>query len=494
MVFDRQGYLLVVLGTVILCLMGCQNETAEVMPTVLIPIEATAIPTGSLIPANMPSRQPSATAINTSFPSPSPATPPLSPSPAIPSPTIAPPPEGYILFFWDVDTYIGNDIPANDAQQDLFLAIPGEAAADWSVHRILQGQLDWPNETPSWPVIAVSPDQTKLAFTVGKCSIEGGCYQEVSLAYDLHNIYVYDLQNGSLTKITNDSSLDFAGLSWSADSQSLIYAWGKELYRMGLNGLPAEQLTASFEQNVGIATTSPDGNHLLVRQIYDGFLFNQGSRELLPIPCYGGIWSSDSQWLACGNLGRSNLSLFNTSTQQQIQLMEPDHYSAEAWSPITPQLAFTEYERESPYSILWLWDSTILTTRQLFTGDSISKPIWSPDGSELFISYHSTEETAHLKLINTITGNSQDLRLPDDIQPFRPLSWSSDGEWVIFTGIYTPAQEGVVVKNHYGLFILNRNSNISYLVYDMGEENIYRGYWLAELDLFWLLDPPPPTP
>jgi Tol biopolymer transport system component len=387
-----------------------------------------------------------------------------------------------------VDTHIGSDIPANAAQEELFLAVPGSSAANWSVSRILQSQLDWPNETPSWPAIALSPDQTKLAFTVGKCI---GDYHCEPLTYGADNIYVYDLQNGALTKITNDSPLAFGGLSWQRDSQSLIYAWGKELYLLRLDGSPAEQLTPSFERDVSIVTTSPDANHLLVRQAYDGFLFNQSSHELTQVPCSEGVWSPDNQWLACTNQGGFYLFLFNTSTGQEIQLMEPDHYSAETWSPAASQLAYTEYERESAHSILWLWNNATETTHQLFTGDSISKPIWSPDGSKLFISYHSTEETAQLLILDAITGSTQDLELPSDMQPFRPISWSPDGEWLLFSGIYTPRQNGVGAKDHFGLFILNRNGSNPYLVYNLGEENIYRGHWLAELELFWLSSPPP---
>ena len=143
----------------------------------------------------------------------------------------------------------------------------------------------------------------------------------LDVAADNRDIWIWDFARGTLTRLTDDPSLD-RGPIWTPDGQRIIFSSNRagvaNLFWQAANGTGmAERLTNS--NNVYAHTISPDGTRLVVRQTDRGaapdlMMFDLGNRRRIPSPSSGvtdltplvktpfgefnAEISSDGRWLA----------------------------------------------------------------------------------------------------------------------------------------------------------------------------------------------------
>jgi Tol biopolymer transport system component len=461
-------------------LISCAPVQEQETPTAVPP---TAQPTAATLPtetATPPTPTPETAATDTAVPT---ITTPTDEPTATTLPTVtptvqaAPFTEGKILFFWDTETPLEEpsyySIPAGEPKQDLYVAIPGATPADWQIEPVLRQIMNWPSEAPNWPLVLLSPDKSKLVFTVQN-DIDG------NVGFDRNSVYLYDLAHGVVEQVIDDTHLGISGLAWWPDSETLAYSWGKEVFLAKLDGSPIEALAPPFETNVGVVA-SPDGT-LLAIQLYDAssfslLFFNRETGEfssLIPSMDLGNsqnpLWSADSQWLVVHKHYRDGLLLLNTRTFETITLLESGFITTFAWSPPGLQLAFTQ--NTDTVSALFVWDSATLTTTHLVQRGPVgfSPPIWSPDGSQLGFSFLQNG-TASLSAVEVATGTSRELLQMENLYGFEPFSWSPDGQWLLF---FATEERG-----RSGLYIINQAGGEPHLILDTtGTLNPYRVMWL----------------
>lgn len=152
----------------------------------------------------------------------------------LPTNTITVPlPIGYIIFVWSDDTFD----PLSIRHSNLYLASPGPVVDQWEVQPILNdlvmGQIE------------LSLDETMLAFNLWEDTDGNGEVSSRS-SNDINNLYVYNLNNLSLNRVTANSHSTF-GFSWLGDNQTLIYDQlgnfqGSDLFTVQINDLLANQL------------------------------------------------------------------------------------------------------------------------------------------------------------------------------------------------------------------------------------------------------------
>jgi Tol biopolymer transport system component len=385
--------------------------------------------------------------------------------------------EGQILFFWDTETPLEEpyyySIPVSAPKQDLYVAIPGTTPSDWRVEPLLHDVLDWPNQAPSWPLIALSPDKTRLAFIVGNDTNDDGWE-------DQNSIFLYDLGRNTVEQVIDDTHLEIFGLTWWPDNQTLAYSWGKEVFLVEAGDSLVQPLTSPFSDDVSQIAGSPDGNLLAIElqgsSVYNLLFFNRNTSQLSqPISSidlrgsHNSVWSGNSSWIAANRLIDTGLELVNANTYEKITLVDVG-FTSFAWSPDGSQLAFTQNTESQSW--LSVWDSATSTRIQLveYERAGFSPPVWSPDGIQIATSIIQ-DSTASLSAVELATGASRELLQMEDIYGFEPISWSPDGQWILFFA----SQE-----SHSGLYIIDETGGEPHLILETtGTLNPYQGMWLA---------------
>ncbi len=347
-----------------------------------------------------------------------------------PTPTPIPPPTGRIYFMWD-PLSDPDDLP--NPVHNLYVAIPGDGPGDWHIETVL-------TELVGIPVVALSPDKTKLAFTAledanndGSVSLEGA-----SRYFDAPNIFVYSLMDNSLRRITDNFPRTYH-LAWSHDSQRLVYQNSTDVYITNLFS-GEEELLSAFPDYVQELAWAPDGRYLLIR-IYGGeiYLYDNitGTVISLDIEKQGSnlSWSPDSQWLASNELGPRGLFLIATPTTEVISLVPYPAFSYFAWSHNRRYLAFTNETRFEgsifARTSFWLWDVERKETIHLAETGRIFNIIWSSDSQTITIGVLH-EDRGELTRFDLLNNQSSLLLTVPGIIELRPLAWSPDEEWLLF--------------------------------------------------------------
>ncbi len=422
-----------------LLLVGCggEEETATAVPTRVAVVTNTAVPpTNTPLPAT-DTAVPPATIPPTNTVAPQPTVMPTAitmTETAVPAEEVATI-EGYLLFFWDTETPLEGpayySIPIRDPKQDLYIASPGETPDTWQVTSLLKDTLNWPDEAPSWPIIAMSPDQTKIAFTVDKETSDGA---------KLTSIYLGDLTEGTIKQLTEDNYLTPFNISWLPDNQTIAYSLGKEGYLLQVNNLSSRQFTPSFSANIGEFTVSPNGKLAALTLGQGELLFiNVENGQTLSTPPISlaspnnVVWSPDSQWLVTNLASGVGLNLINSQTSETVSLVSGNTFAIPSWSPDGTRLAYVQGTRDN--TELHLWEPTGSTSQSLANlGSYLKKPIWSPDNSHLAVAFLENG-VASLQLVAADTGESETLTQMENIINFEVISWSPDSQWLLVLAV-----------------------------------------------------------
>jgi Tol biopolymer transport system component len=436
--------------------------TNTAVPPTSTPLPATGtaiLPTATIPPTNTATPQPTETA----------ATQPTSVPPDI---------EGALFFFWDKEVPLEDpsyySIPLYDPQQDLYMAMPDNSSPEnWQTSPLLRSQLNWPDETTSWPKAALSPDKTKIAFTVIK---------KISDSLDVTSIYVADLLEGTIAQVTEDDNPRIYNISWLPDGQTILYSRGKEGFLARIGSHVSEQFTPTFSSDILKLKASPDGQLVAITLQQSGelVLINLETGNLVPnsikslITPNDVIWSPDSTWLALNQLSDEGLSLINLQSNEQV-LLGTDFVGNPAWPPTWSsdgsQLAYMQGSRDSVD--LYLWNAHSQTPHFVaHQGHHINLPVWSLEGNYLAIGSQEAE-TASLLVYAVETGELRTLTDLENVQEFEILSWSPDERWLLLFG---------ASENQSCLYLVDTENGNTYCAVDStGTLNPFEVYWVPQI-------------
>lgn len=378
-------------------------------PTLLATVTATAEPVIAEITATMA------------------VTPTHTPEPTL-TPTPIPPPTGRIYFLWDPTKPIdGYPNPV----QNLYMAIPGQTPDDWEVETVITGLA-------GLPVVALSPDKTKLALTAYEDVNNDGYIVSNGAVEDAPNIFVYSFSENTLDRLTDNFPLTW-DLTWSSDNERLAYQNGKDVYIATYPGLGERELLYAFPDYVQELAWSPDSHYLAIGIYGIGiYLFDDATGELINLDMaqQGSnlAWSPDGQWLVSSGFVGAGLNVIKAANLDILILIE-EGSSISTWSPDGHYLAFTQSFRSDlgvPLtSSLSLWDVRKNEIRLISEAISISGAIWSSDGRSVVIGLLHEDRSEMIWFDAENGGQSILLSVPDG-KEMKPLALSPDGQWVFF--------------------------------------------------------------
>lgn len=460
-----------------LLLMGCgvEGETATAVSTAL----STAVPTGVAVITNtavppththppatntpvvmetaVPSATNTATSTATSLPATATSTA-LSASVPTETPTITPtplpPPPGEIYFFLDPDS---RQREGEKFAFNFYRAVPEITANEWQIETLLTGM------SLEGPAITVSPDKTKLALLLLD-DTDGDGELVANVGGDIRNIYIYDLVDQSIYRLTNNE-ISSLSMSWLPDSQSLTFPQNSDIYTTNLDG-SSPQLTLQLPNNhVGQLSWSPDGHSLVLQAIADLKIYAPDSSNLYS--AYelrtGNVllrwWSPDGKWLAFTHYGGGvygnwrYIALMNIESSIVSRIVFGDDYmsSPPDWSNDSQWLAFTKNE-----SILSLWSSETLTVTDVLSGTNMSIPVWSPLENRLAVALVE-DGIAKVLTLDPQANVVMKVFQSELYHTVRLFDWSPDGEWLL---LFAANEE------HSGLYVVHVTSGASYQVMD----------------------------
>lgn len=378
----------------------------------------TAVPTTTTIaPTNTPTAtpQPTETATNTPIP--------------------LPPPPGEIVFLWSPEPE--DDLAA--LPQNLYFAKPGDAADDWEMEAALTDLHG--------AGLYLSPDDTKFAVRLFEDTNGDGI---VSPRAENSNVYFYPLADKTLTRLTETETQGTVQVSWLPDNQHFTYTLNKDIFLFDLENSTSKRLL-SFPGLIYLHQWSPDGRWLaIVSRLSDEpapageshrfDLYEMETNNLISVVSkLGGSrvsWSSDSQWFSF-SYDSSNQGLFVASINDLVPIQLSSDLSFPSWSPDGQWLAFTS---QTGAGSLNLWNPNTQLTERLLEGNGrLSRPIWSPDNQHLAIALNTEEESSLLvvdmtnKTTNTVLIGPKPVPEPGPARwPLETLSWSPDGQWILF--------------------------------------------------------------
>ena len=387
-----------------------------------------------------------------------------------PSPTVPPPPTGQIIYFWDPEYPLDNY--GIEPYQSLYLAQPGNSPTDWSITPIL-------SDLVGFPVVALSPDQTKLALTILEDRNNDGVtsFGSYERGGDDHNLYIYSLSDHSLKRLTDDYPTA-SYLSWSLDNQEITFPNDSFVLSYNLTTENLQILSENHSGGVAQVTWSPAGGQLAFK-LYSGSLYflNKETNEVTQPPdeaanlrTLGIAWSPDGKWLASNIFMGTGLVVVNSNDYETFELIPQTFFGDYAWSPVSSDLAFVRFLREGRAS-LEVASAGDFVPKMLFEANSISSPVWTPDGSMITVGYMNEEESGMLAF-NPETGDYQQLLQGNLEIETHPFVWSPDGEWLLFSQIHSEES---------GLYLIHRSGGEAYLFLDTTETFApYSIVWLPE--------------
>lgn len=424
---------------------GCSGDESAATPTATA-VSQVIVPTETAVPPTA-TTEPTPVVTETAVPPPT-----TTPTPA---PTLPPPPTGQIIYFWDPEYPLDNY--GIEPYQSLYLAQPGNSPTNWTITPIL-------SDLVGFPVVAMSPDRSKLALTIledrnndGVTSF--GSYQRGG---DDHNLYIYSLSDHSLKRLTEDYPTA-SYLSWSPDSQEITFPNDSLVLSYNLTTENSQILSENHSGGVAQVAWSPMGSQLAFK-LYSGSLYflDKETNEVTQPPdddansrTLGIAWSPDGQWLASNIFMGTGLVVVNSNHYETIEFIPQTFFGTYAWSPVSSDLAFVRFLREGGAS-LEVASAVDFVPKILFEANNISSPLWTPDGSMITIGYMNEVESG-LLIFASESGDFQQLLESNHEIETHPFSWSPDGEWLLFS--QTQSEES-------GLYLIHRQGGKPYLLLD----------------------------
>ena len=291
--------------------------------------------------------------------------------------------------------------------------------------------------------VAVSPDGTRLAYTVSRNDGAGRPYSQ------LHVMTLVDGHDVSFSKEKNSSS----GGEWSPDGQWIAYS-GKLGDKSGLiiahsDNSGAKFLSALEWTNNPLPTTgkrlawSPDSKRLAFVNAVPGPETAEASGDPIVITRYLYKPDADEGNSHFNDNRRLHIFVADVASGQIRQLTDGTHYEHSIdWSPDGREIAFIS-NREPNEDQFFNYDLFALNAgsgaiRRLTATESAEyQPHWSPDGKTIvylatkrgLTDLETTMEDTHVWLIDADGRNRRELGAGiDDRQ--QDAGWSPDGKWV----------------------------------------------------------------
>lgn len=250
------------------------------------------------------------------------------------------------------------------------------------------------------------------------------------------NIWLYDLETGDLTQLTNRPHTDWAP-ALSPDGERI--AWHAkdpdsnnwDIWVMNVDGSDMVNLTNTGEALDMLPEWSPDGEQIVFVSNRDNvagdnrdiYIMNADGSDVQRVA--GGpyhdiepIWSPDGAYIAyASDVGGDNYDLMLVELETGIEtplVTTPARDTAPAWSPDGTQIAFSS-DRDGTRD-LWIVDLASGDEELLFAGDNDAfdtSPDWSANGQWIvFYSNMDDEESYNIYLLPT-DGSGDPIRLTE---------------------------------------------------------------------------------
>ncbi|HWS90846.1 MAG TPA: carboxypeptidase regulatory-like domain-containing protein [Pyrinomonadaceae bacterium] len=215
------------------------------------------------------------------------------------------------------------------------------------------------------------------------------------------DLFVYDLDTGARTNVTQGRLAGFAVASWSPDGTRFVISAdrGSNLYVIGADGTGLRALT----QNAGFAITQTP------------------------------TWSPDGSQIAfvCEAATNYDICLVNADGSNRRRLTNTASvYRDLAWSPDGKSIAYAGGP-DFFHTKIFVMNADGTLPRQLSTGEGTDlAPAWSPEGSRIAFEKDLQSGPAEIFVMNA-DGTGQ-LRLTNDFRSDRHPTWSPDGKTIAF--------------------------------------------------------------
>jgi TolB protein len=314
--------------------------------------------------------------------------------------------------------------------------------------------------------VAVTAGETTLVGFVVTCGLPAkiAFVRRTNQLGDNDGIYLMNPDGTEVTRLTTTPV--YSALLWSTDRSKIVFDGGptNDIYVINADGTGERQLTNTFPSQLRgrrnneeqFPTISPDGSRIAFEadlapitdfansEIYVVNTDGTGLTNITNNP--GGdfrpVWSPDGSKITY--VGSGHLWIMNAdgSGKTQIGGDSPVEQEAPTWSPDGRMLAFmvvlggilhphTDHELHV-ISVDGSGEQTIAT------GNILTEPIWSPDGSRIVYG----EEFQVVVVINPDGSNRRQLT-GGDLSRTGPV-WSTDGARLAYTIDYpaTPTSGG----------------------------------------------------
>jgi Tol biopolymer transport system component/DNA-binding winged helix-turn-helix (wHTH) protein len=261
------------------------------------------------------------------------------------------------------------------------------------------------------------------------------------------DIFVYDVNSGRSTNLTNDAEFD-ADPSWSPSGNEIVFNSKRdgnfEIYVMNSNGGGRRRLTdhPAWDSH---PTFSPDGTQILFnsnRENADSdiYLMNADGSSVTRLVAWDsneeigpGCWSPDGTKIAFISDRSGNDDIYVTDVESRppslLHADENENIAAAVYSPDGKQLV---YQAELPDKTgeIHVIDVESGEVRSIFrTAIWYTHPVWSPDGSRIAFQ-NKIDGTTSLFLIEP-DGNGITNLLHNSTNG-STASWSPDGRNLVF--------------------------------------------------------------
>lgn len=252
---------------------------------------------------------------------------------------------------------------------------------------------------------------------------------------DPAGIFLYDLTDGSITRLT-DTSADNWGASWSVDGSRILFTSNRdgntEIYVMNVDGSdqvnltrnPGEDLNADWSRDMQkiVFESTRDGNSEIYSMNTDGSgqtrLTDQAEVDAMP------RWSPDGSRIVFTSLRDGNPEIYsmNADGSGQVNLSNnPADDDVATWSPDGSLIGFDSF-REGQWEFYTMNPDGSAQARVTDNIGYYGFSDWSPDG--MYIAY-TAEDQGNLNIaVMTRNGSRVTTLAGSAVDEFKPR-WSS---------------------------------------------------------------------